>query len=156
MPNFMKEEFIPQLKNPDGSTPQKRDKSGGAGGVNKDVPEDIIQKAVQQKNSGGNFQSVALSEPLFGLLGVENLDPTSVTFNLGEEGCPSWGNGNHLQMNFTVTRNKETGALNFTMTAVIDKKTGKPIVGPMLPIPSIDGAGLNFNFRLMPNLAPSF
>ena len=126
--------------NPDGSIRQMNDRSGrqGHGGLDQDVPEDIIHKAIEQKGSGIISERVTVPAPLFGLLGVERLDPIASIVNPYEEGYPLWGNGNPLVMNYSITRDMETGHLNYTFEYAIDQRTGNILLGGIL-LPIIPG-----------------
>jgi hypothetical protein len=151
--DFYNRRVYTQLKNLDGSTKQNYDK-GGHGGVDRNVPEDIIQKAVNQKG-GNNSERVSLSEPFFGLLNLERIDSTSVTVQQGEEGYPVWGNGNPLQMTYSVTRNKENGDLSFSLSSVFDMKT-RMFISPNIMLPSISiSPGASLIPGTIPGLSPA-
>jgi len=127
--------YVQDKKSDNSNTPQR---PHGRDGLDKDVPEDIIQKAVNQKKTDIISESVSVPEPLFGLLGVERLESNKVRVENYEEIYPLWGNGNPLELHYSVTRDRETGVLNFTFDYAVDLKTGNIILGGIY-IPVVPG-----------------
>jgi hypothetical protein len=148
--------YIDPKKSGDEAISQKHH-GGGKGGVDEDVPLDIIKKAVSQKGGDNSSEKITLREPLFGLLGIENLDNNSYIAYPGTEEYPLVyplisNDLGPVSFEVAVSRNKETGGLDFTILSARSTTSGKDITPFLLTTPT-DLPSFS-RMKLLPRLVP--